>query len=91
MGWSYDTRRLLVSLPDHKHKAWRKTITDSISSKLILLRELDKLINRLNHMGAIMKMSRHFLSRLRHWFDKSQELKKQTRKTELEPHSNKGP
>ena len=80
LSWLYDTGRLLVSLPDHKYTAWKKTITKGISSKSILLKELDRLINRLNHMGVIMKMGRHFLSRLWYQFDKSQESnKKHTR------------
>ena len=70
LGWQYDTRRLLVSLPLHKYTAWKETITAAIESKSILPADLDKLINRLNHLGAIMKMGQHFLSRLRHRFDK---------------------
>ena len=85
LGWQYDTRRLLVSLPFHKYTAWKETITTAINSKSILPADLDKLINRLNHLGAIMKMGRHFLSRLRHRFDKSQRSNNKHARLSLNP------
>ena len=54
LGWRYDTRRLLVSLPDHKFTAWRSVISDTINSNRILLGDLETLVNRLNHLGSIM-------------------------------------
>ena len=71
LGWRYDTRRLLVSLPDHKFTAWGAVISDAIATNRILPGDLETLVNRLNHLGSIMKMSRHFLSRLRHRLDKT--------------------
>ena len=65
LGWCYGTRRLLVSLPNHKFTA-QAVISNAISSNRILPGDLETLVNRLNHLGSIMRMSRHFLSRLRH-------------------------
>ena len=76
LGWLYNTRALTVSLPSHKHIAWKNSITDAIDSKSMLPSELETLIGRLNHMASIMTMSRHFLSRLRYYFDKSKEPNK---------------
>ena len=57
LGWHYDTRRLLVSLPDHKFTAWKVVISDTIITNRILPGDLETLVNRLNHLGSIMRMS----------------------------------
>ena len=65
LGWEIDTRRMQVSLPDDKYKAW--------SSDLIGLRrrencprgEIESLIGRLNHTSLVLPDSRHFLGRIR--------------------------
>ncbi len=90
LGWLYDTRRLRVSLPEHKYTAWKNSVLEMLKSGSALPKELESLINRLSHMAGVLKGSRHFLSRLRYYFDQSKEVesKKYTRihfnKTTLE-------
>jgi hypothetical protein len=55
LGWSLNTRLLLILLPDDKHEAW--------STNIIAIVALT--IGRLNHVGYIIPLARHFLNRLR--------------------------
>ena len=65
LGWLYDTRRLLISLPDSKTFTWIDSITDLIARGETTASELETIIGRLNHIGYILPTARHFLSRLR--------------------------
>ena len=85
LGWRYDTRQLLVSLPDHKFTTWRAVISDTINSNRILPDDLKTLVNCLNHLGSIMQMSRHFLSRLQDRLDKTKSAKNKYARIHLNP------
>ena len=65
LGWLYDTRRLLISLPLDKWQNWSKDLLDLIENKQTSFHDLDTLIGRLNHVGYIIPTARHFLSRIR--------------------------
>jgi hypothetical protein len=66
LGWTLDTRLLLLSLQVDKHKLWsagiRKMITDKSS-------RVDKLntVGRLNHVGSIIPVAQHFLGTIWHF------------------------
>ena len=65
LGWFYDTRRLLISLPLHKFKVWSGQISEAITKRTISMPDLDTMVGRLNHAAGIIPLSRHFLSRIR--------------------------
>jgi hypothetical protein len=65
LGWHINTRSLLISLPKDKHEKWITQIDQILNLKRVSTKQLEILIGRLNHIGAIISMIRHFLSRLR--------------------------
>jgi len=71
LGWQINTRSLQISLPLDKHLKWIYQINSIISNKCVSSKQLESLIGRLNHMGSIIPMIRHFLSRLRNDFFRS--------------------
>ena len=67
LGWLFDLRRLIISLPDNKHQAWHTDINTIVQRGTSTAPELETLIGRLGHLGVIMPYIYHFLSRLRDW------------------------
>jgi hypothetical protein len=66
LGWVVDTRRLLLSLPSNKVRAWSDEIQTMLDAPTKVSYEtLDTLIGRLNHCGFIIPQARHFLGRIR--------------------------
>ncbi|KAI2504384.1 hypothetical protein MHU86_10063 [Fragilaria crotonensis] len=65
LGWRLDTRRLLITLPDDKFRAWTGEIDDMTRKGYCRFQELDQLVGRLNHSAYIIMLTRHFLGRLR--------------------------
>ena len=65
LGWFYDTRRLRISLPSNKFKAWSNQVRDLIKSRQTSFSALDTLIGRLNHAAYVIPTARHFMSRIR--------------------------
>jgi hypothetical protein len=66
LRWNVGTRRLLLSLPPNKVRAW----SDSIQAMLdkpsrVSYEQLDMLIGRLNHCGFLIPQARHFMGRIR--------------------------
>jgi len=64
-GWQINTGSLQISLPLDKHLKWIYQIKSIISNKGVSQKQLESLIGRSYHMGSIIPMIRHFLSRLR--------------------------
>jgi len=65
LGWAIDTRRMLIHLPPDKAKAWTDDIKSIIDSVVITKKDLERLIGRLNHIGYVIPLARHFLNRIR--------------------------
>ena len=65
LGWVFDTRRLLVSLPVNKLNCWTNEIFDIIVASEATYKQLDTIVGQLNHVGDIIPTARHFLSRIR--------------------------
>jgi hypothetical protein len=65
LGWLMDTRRLLLSLPDDKHKTWRAEIQLILTDRSSTFGDLESTVGRLNHAAYVIPMSRHFLNRIR--------------------------
>ena len=65
LGWHVDFCRLIISLPDNKFIAWTVSIKKILSRGTSTAKELETMIGRLGHLGAIVPFVYHFLSRLR--------------------------
>jgi hypothetical protein len=65
LGWKYDTRRMLVSLPENKYVAWSNDICKIIAKQRALHHELDTLVGRLDHTCCVFPLARHFMERIR--------------------------
>ena len=71
LGWHFNTRLLIISLPENKYIAWSKQILDILEARRVKAEELEILIGRLNHAAQVIPLARHFLSRLRFAFSKA--------------------
>ena len=65
LGWTIDTRRLRIALPDDKFIAWRDDMHRIGTQRGGEFHEIDTLVGRLNHTSFVIPMSRHFMGRLR--------------------------
>jgi hypothetical protein len=65
LGWLINTRLLLIILPFDKFEAWSSDITVILLHKRVKYGELESTLGRLNHVGYIIPLARHFLNRLR--------------------------
>ena len=65
LGWDFDFRRMLVSLPENKFTAWSKAISSILGNGVVTAKELEKNIGRLIHLGLVLPYVHHFMSRLR--------------------------
>ena len=65
LGWLLDTRKLTVSLPTHKYKAWSTQITDMLDQKTVSEKLLASVLGRLENVATIIVMMGHFLSNIR--------------------------
>jgi hypothetical protein len=66
LGWEVNTRRMTVSLPADKHRAWTGDLLDirSRAGRRVTAKELESTIGRLSHAAYVVPNSRHFLGRL---------------------------
>ncbi len=71
LGWVFDFRRLLISLPENKYKAWSDAIRNMIETKKVTAKVLETNIGRLVHLGMIIPSVHHFMSRLRELHNRS--------------------
>ena len=60
-----DSDKLIILLPYNKFQAWSKNIQDILVRGSEKANELETLIGRLGHLGAVIPFVYHFLSRLR--------------------------
>jgi len=65
LGWVFDFRRLLISLPENKFTAWSETIQTILDNGRVTAKELERNIGRLVHLGLVLPHVHHFMSRLR--------------------------
>jgi hypothetical protein len=65
LGWLLDTRRLLILLPFDKYEAWSSDLQTILLDKRVTYGELESTLGRLNHVGYIIPLARHFLNKLR--------------------------
>ena len=60
LGWQIDTKRLIVSLPDHKHKYCKANFQKILNDKQTNYETLDTIIGRLTNITVIMQPILHF-------------------------------
>jgi hypothetical protein len=65
LGWTLNTRALMVILPADKFEAWSFDLRSIIATKRGTYGELESMLGRLNHVAYIIPLARHFLGRLR--------------------------
>ena len=65
LGWTVDTRNLLIKLPRHKYIAWSKSIMQIIKERTTTFKALEKILGRLTHMSIILPNILHFLGNIR--------------------------
>jgi hypothetical protein len=65
LGWSFNFRRLLISLPENKFIAWTMNINKLLVEGSSTTKELESTIGRLGHLALVVLDVHHFLSRLR--------------------------
>jgi hypothetical protein len=64
LGWHFNFRTLIVTLPEHKHITWLREILQMIASCLMTKQQLELTIRRLGHIGYVIPWVFYFLSRL---------------------------
>ena len=65
LGWTWDLRRLIISLPNNKHVAWSESLKKIIAAGKITPKDLETTIGRLGHLSLVIPHVHDFLSRLR--------------------------
>ena len=65
LEWSLDARRILVSLPEDKFRAWSQDLKCMLDKYNVTVAVLESLIGRLNHTSHLVPLSHHFLNHLR--------------------------
>jgi hypothetical protein len=63
LGWLFNFRTLIVSLPDHKFIAWMAAIQKKVTSKRTTSKDLETTIRQMGQ-GFVIPWVHHFLSRL---------------------------
>ena len=74
LGWFWNFRQLIISLPYNKFVAWTKSVQDTISAGYVNSKEFESTIGRLNHLSLVVPFIKHFLSQLRELLWKAQRL-----------------
>ena len=81
LGWTLDTRRLLIGLTMEKYSTWAAAVYFYLIVESVRYEELETLVGRLNHVCFVIPLARHFMSRIRRLLDKSP----RGRRTRLRP------
>jgi hypothetical protein len=71
LGWLFNFRGLMISLPDNKFVAWSEAILKMINEKETTALVLGQNIGRLVHLGFVLPQVYHFMSRIRELHDRS--------------------
>ena len=62
LRWEFNTRALTLALPLAKYLAWTCKLNDMVKQCLVPVKAIESLDGRLNHVGTICPMMRHFLN-----------------------------
>ena len=83
LGWRWDFRRLIISLPDNKYAAWTTQIEQILHEKSVMTTKLETTIGRLTHLSLVVPFVHHFLSRLRNLHTTS--IRRASRQVKITP------
>ena len=83
LGWTLDSRRLLVKLPFHKWKAWKSQIESALKGSSIDEKTLSSIVGRLENVAVIIKMMGHFLNNLHYLLTQLEKQKYSYHRTKL--------
>jgi len=78
LGWRWDLRRLIISLPYNKYTAWTADIMDKIVARETDTSSLESTVGRLGHLALVIPFVHHFLSRLRKLHTRATRSKRRT-------------
>ena len=70
LGWTLDSRRLLVQLPFHKYKALKNEIVELLKSYSTNEAILGTILGQLKNVAIIIAMMGHFLNNIAHLLTK---------------------
>lgn len=76
LGWLFDFRQLVVSLPTNKHIAWTDELKRIIETGETTAKELETNIGRYVHVAQILPEINHFLNRLRSLLNRAKHQRK---------------
>ena len=65
LGWKWDLRQLIISLPFNKYTSWSAELLTMITNGTVTTARLEASIRRLGHLALVIPFVHHFLSRLR--------------------------
>ena len=65
LGWDFDFRQLIISLPENKFVAWTMNVSQLLLNETTTAKELESIIGRLGHLSLVVPGVHNFLSRLR--------------------------
>jgi hypothetical protein len=65
LGWTKNTRKLVISLPKDKFDAWTAELNKIVKARRTTFGALETTVGRLNHVAYVNPLARHFLNRLR--------------------------
>lgn len=80
LGWRWDLRRLIISLPYNKYASWSAGILTMIVEGEATTAHLETTIGRLGHLALVNPCVHHFLSRLRELHTRAARNKRQRTK-----------
>jgi len=83
LGWKWNLRSLIISLPHNKWTAWSAEILDMIKEGEVTTTHLESTIGRLGHLALVLPFVHHFLSRLRELHTRTSRSKR--RRTKIPP------
>ena len=66
LGWLFNFRKLLISLPENKYTAWSDGIKEMMEERKARCSDLETLVSCLTHLSIVIPGVNHFLSRLRY-------------------------
>ena len=64
LGWDFNFRRLIISLPENKFVAWTTNASQLLSNGTTSAKELESTIGCLGHLALVVPGVHNFLSRL---------------------------
>jgi hypothetical protein len=65
LGWTLNTRLLMVILPNDKFEAWSADLRTITNDGKASYGDLESTLGRLNHVAYLIPLARHFLNKLR--------------------------